>query len=234
MSSSSLKQLPLVFNAHEEASFDNYYAGHNASVVAHLKSVVDLSLVENIYLCSAQGLGRSHLLHAVCRYADSKGVSSIYIPFLQNAHFTPDVFLSLENIFLICIDDVQAIAGLAVWEEALFHLYNRVQAMGGRLIITANGLPKEINLTLPDLVSRLTASVIYQLHSLQDDEKIHMLMMRAMKRGMILPEDVARYILTHCPRHMSTLMTVLDVLDRASLAAQRRLTIPFVKAVLQL
>lgn len=229
-----LTQLPLAFNTYEEATFENYYAGRNAEVVAHLKKVLDQRLAENSYLCSAQGLGRSHLLLAACRYADSQGISSIYIPLLQSQSWTPEVFAELESISLICIDDLQIISGKSAWEEALFYLYNRVQALGGRLIITANALPKEINICLPDLVSRLTWGMIYQLQGLQDDEKIHMLMMRAERRGMMLSEEVARYILTHCPRHMSTLMTALDVLDKASLAAQRRLTIPFVKDVLQI
>jgi DnaA family protein len=58
--------------------------------------------------------------------------------------------------------------------------------------------------------------------------------MRAERRGMILNEDVGKFILTHCPRHMSTLFAALDALDKMSLAAQRKLTIPFVKEVLQI
>ena len=234
MIQSLLRQLPLGFSHQEEASFDNYYVGKNAEIVDYLKRVIDNQLRENSYLCSVQGLGRSHLLHAVCRYADMQGVSSVYIPMRQVEQATPDVLLELETISLVCLDDIEVIAGKSAWEEALFYLYNRVQATGNRLIVTANGLPKEINIGLPDLVSRLTWGMLYQLQSLQDDEKVSMLMMRAKRRGMMLPSDVAQYILTHCPRHMSTLVTALDVLDKASLAAQRRLTVPFVKHVLQI
>jgi DnaA-homolog protein len=229
-----LKQLPLGFNQQEEVSFENYYAGKNAEIVDYLKRVIDYRVSENSYLCSVQGLGRSHLLHAVCRYAEGMGISSVYVPLIQVQQSTPKVLSELETISLICIDDLQVIAGKPAWEEALFYLYNRVQATGNRLIVTANGLPKEINISLPDLVSRLTWGMIYQLQNLQDHEKVSMLMMRAKRRGMLLPIDVAQYILTHCPRHMSTLVTALDVLDKATLAAQRRLTIPFVKHILQI
>jgi DnaA family protein len=75
---------------------------------------------------------------------------------------------------------------------------------------------------------------VYKLHALSDDEKLNCLMMRAKRRGIGLSEEVGKYILTHCPRHMGTLFTVLDALDKASLAAKRRLTIPFVKEVLEI
>ena len=120
------------------------------------------------------------------------------------------------------------------WEEAIFHLYNRVKEAGGRLVMAAHDLPKAIRVQLPDLVSRFSWGVVYQLHSLVDEEKLAVLIQRAHHRGINLSEEVGRYILTHCPRHMGTLFAALDALDRASLAAQRRLTIPFVKEVLQI
>ena len=229
-----LKQLPLSFNANEEISFDNFYAGRNSEVVQYLRKIVDTQLLENSYLCSTESTGRSHLLYATCRYANNQGISSIYIPLSQAISLKPDILTELESISLICIDDLQRIAGNRAWEEALFHLYNKTQQCKSRLLIAANGLPKEINLTLKDLESRLTWGVTFQLQGLEDQEKINVLMMRAQNRGMILPFDVAKYILTHCPRHMSTLMSALDVLDKTSLSAQRRLTIPFVKNVLQI
>jgi DnaA family protein len=129
---------------------------------------------------------------------------------------------------------VHVIAGHAQWEEALFHLYNRVYDAGGRMILAANDLPKQIHIGLPDLASRLSWGIVFQLHALDDAEKVAVLIMRAHRRGMNLSDEVAKYILTHCPRHMGTLLAALDALDNASLAAQRRLTIPFVKEVLQI
>ena len=129
---------------------------------------------------------------------------------------------------------MQVVAGHPEWEEAIFYLYNRVYDAGGRIVIAAHDLPKAIQLGLPDLESRLSWGIIYQLHPLSDEEKLIVLTMRALRRGINLSEEVGRYILTHCPRHMGTLFAALDALDKASLAAQRRLTIPFVKEVLEI
>ena len=135
---------------------------------------------------------------------------------------------------LVCIDDLHLIAGRPAWEEAFFHAYNRIHDAGRRLIVTANVMPKSLGVTLPDVVSRLSWGVVFQLQSLTDTEKLAVLVMRAERRGMTLSEEVGKFILNHCPRHMSTLFAAFEALDKASLAAQRKLTIPFVKAILQI
>jgi DnaA family protein len=145
-----------------------------------------------------------------------------------------DVLLGLESLNLICLDDLHHISQYLEWEEAVFHLYNRVYDAGGCMIMAGNDLPRSLNMQLPDLVSRLSWGVIYQLQSLTDVEKQAILVKRADQRGIYLSDEVAKYLLTHCPRHMGALFAVLDVLDKASLAAKRRLTIPFVKEVLEL
>jgi DnaA family protein len=145
-----------------------------------------------------------------------------------------EILSGLESLALVCIDDLQVIAGLAEWEEAIFHLYNRIYDNGGSIMIAAKDLPKAIHLSLPDLVSRLSWGMVYQLQPLADMEKLAILTKRANHRGISLSEEVGKYILTHCHRHMGALFAALDTLDKASLSAQRRLTIPFIKEVLQI
>ena len=71
-----------------------------------------------------------------------------------------------------------------------------------------------------------------QIHELKDEDKINTLQEHAKKRGLELSKSVGHYILNRCARNMHDLQTVLDRLDHASLVAQRKLTIPFVKDVL--
>ncbi len=229
-------QLTLGVSLKDEATFDNFYLGKNAEIVSVLKHMArgnDGS--ERItYLCSARGQGCTHLLQACCHDAHRHQLRSVYLPLAHLISLSPQVLDDLESLTLVCLDDIDAIAGNAEWEEAIFHFFNRLYDAGGKMVIAAHDLPKAIPLILPDLTSRLSWGVIYQLHVLDDEEKLAALTMRAARRGMSLSEEVGRYILTHCPRHMGTLFAALDALDKASLAAQRRLTIPFVKEVLQI
>jgi DnaA-homolog protein len=229
-----LPQLTLGLSLKDEATFDNFYAGKNAEIVAELKKTASGQGERIIYLCGTRGQGCSHLLQASCHYAHQHQLSSVYLPLANLLSLSPEVLNGLESLALVCLDDLHLATGHPEWEEAIFHLYNRIYDAGGKIVIAAHDLPKAIHLGLPDLVSRLSWGIVDQLHPLADKEKLTVLMMRANRRGISLSEEVGKYILTHCPRHMGTLFAALDALDKASLAAQRRLTIPFVKEVLQI
>ena len=231
---SLINQLTLGVGLKDEATFANYFAGKNSQLIDELKKTAQ-GVGENvIYLYGSGGQGCTHLLQACCHEANQHQLSSVYIPLRSLLEFSPDIFEGLESLQLVCIDDVHMLAGKLAWEEAFFHAYNRIRDTGGRLIVTANVMPKLLGVTLPDVVSRLFWGMVFQLQSLTDQEKLLVLIMRAERRGMMLSEEVGKFILTHCPRHMSTLFAALDALDKVSLAAQRKLTIPFIKAVLQM
>lgn len=227
-------QLTLGLSLRDEATFANFHAAKNAEIVAELKKTASNQGEQIIYLCGTRGQGCSHLLQAVCHYAHQQQMSSVYLPLANLVSHTPEVLNGLELLDLICLDDMHVVAGKMEWEEAIFHLFNRLHDSGKKIIFAANDLPKAIKLKLPDLISRLSWGIVFQLHPLDDAEKLSILTMRANHRGISLSEEVGKYILTHCPRHMGTLFAALDALDKASLAAQRRLTIPFVKEVLEI
>ena len=102
------------------------------------------------------------------------------------------------------------------------------------MIIAADGLPDALGIRLPDLISRLNWGVTFQLKGLNDSQKVEALQMRAKLRGLELSPDAARYIVSRLNRDITSLIGALDKLDKASIAAQRKLTIPFIKATLSL
>src|SRR5258708_6496651 len=81
--------------------------------------------------------------------------------------------------------------------------------------------------------SRAAACVVYQLRELDDDGRIEALRLRAAQRGLQLPYETSEYLLKRMPRDMRSLFEILDQLDEASLVAQRRLTIPFIRDALE-
>jgi DnaA family protein len=232
---SMLNQLTLGVSLKDEATFANFFSGKNTQLIHTLRNAAAGEKGERIiYFSGTGGQGCTHLLQACCHAAAQAKQSAVYIPLDNITDFSPEIFDGLESLNLVCIDDVHRIAGNPAWEEALFHVYNRIHDTDGRLIVTANVAPKALSITLPDIVSRLVWGIVFQLQPLSDAEKLAALIMRAERRGMTLNEDVGKFILTHCPRHMSTLFAALDALDKMSLAAQRKLTIPFVKTILQI
>jgi DnaA family protein len=232
-----LNQLTLSVSLKDEATFANFFIkpdGHNVQLVTALKNAALGQGERVIYYYGMGGQGCTHLLQACCHAAYDAQRSAVYIPLNNITDLSPDIFDGLESLQLICIDDIHRIAEKPAWEEALFHLYNRIQDSNSTLIVTANVAPKALKVALPDILSRLTWGIVFQLQPLSDAEKLEALMMRAERRGLSLNENVGKFIMTHCPRHTATLFAALDALDKMSLAAQRKLTIPFVKNILQI
>src|SRR5688572_11510894 len=134
-------QLTLGLSLKDETTFTNFYSGRNAEIVAALKQTASGTGERVIYLCSGRGQGASHLLKAACHDAHSHNLSSVYLPLSQLISLSPDVLIGLESLKLVCIDEFQMLAGRSEWEEAIFHLYNRIYDAEGKIIIAADDLP---------------------------------------------------------------------------------------------
>ena len=228
-------QLPLGVRLRDDATFANYYPGANAAALGYVERLceADAGWTESlIYLWGGEGVGRSHLLQAACLRFEQRGEAAVYLPLGEVADYGPELLDGLDQSELVCLDDLEAVAGRAEWEEALFHLFNRLRDSGRRLLLAASVSPRELSVQLPDLQSRLTLALIFQLHALSDEDKLRALQLRASRRGLHLTDEVGRFILTRGERSMSALFELLERLDQASLQAQRKLTIPFLKETL--
>ncbi len=226
-------QLVLPVNLRDDMTFDNFFCGSNQQLVSQLNDVLHGNATERLYyLWGKLGVGRSHLLQACCHHASKIHLSAAYIPLLQASELAPDVFVDLEQMDVVCIDDVDSIAGHAEWEEGLFHLYNRMLNTTTRLFIAAAQPPRKLAIKLPDLHSRLACCVIFNVHSLSDQEKALALQLRAKHRGLELSLAVAQFLMLRVPRDMQALFELLDKLIQAALYAQKRLTVPFVRTIL--
>ena len=226
-------QLALGIHLPDDMAFDNYYAGKNEAALTYVKKLCtedDVGWVEGlIYLWGNKGVGCSHLLQAACLQFQLTGRQAIYLPLKEFICYTPEVLENLEHYDLVCLDDIQVVEGNRQWQEALFYLFNRLREAGNYLLIAADKPPRELAIDLQDLKSRFMLALVFQLHSLSDDDKSKALQLRASLRGMVLSDEVARFILSRGERDMNGLFVLLDRLDKASLMAKHKLTIPFVK-----
>lgn len=228
-----MSQLSLNFHLCDEATFANFFPGDNQELISALQAFSDREGQPFLYVWGRKGVGKSHLLQAICHRASEKNLPSLYLP-LSKPDYSPEMLIGIEAIPLVCLDDVESISGNRDWEEAIFHLFNRIQAQQGSLIVSSELSPAQLTINLSDLKSRLSSGVSYQIHALEDQDKQRALQSRAKQRGLELTDPVSQFLLTHCPRDTVRLFEVLNVLDKASLQEQRRLTIPFIKQVLEI
>nr|WP_163503076.1 DnaA regulatory inactivator Hda [Halomonas socia] len=225
-------QLPLGVGLRDDATFANFLPAGNASLVQTLRAQWQPQGEPFLFLWGASGVGRSHLLQAACHAATDHDKRALYLPLAELGHFPPHMLEDSERLDLVAIDDLDKVLGRRRWEEALFHAFNRLRDAGKCLVIAASAAPRQLDVALPDLASRLSWGTTFHVHPLDDEQRLAALKLRASVRGMQLPDEVARYMLHRGPRRLGEMCDALDTLDRASLSAQRKLTIPFVKQAL--
>ena len=225
-------QLPLPISLDEGATFENFHAAGNQAAVDALRQLAQSGGQRALFIWGGDGRGKSHLLQAGCRLALASGRRAIYLPMDQAVLLDPQVTDNLDSYALVCVDDVQRVAGIEPWQRALFALFNALADKGGSFVASARTAPNAIKRLLPDLASRLAWGPVFQLEPLSDEDKIRALQQRAARRGFELPDDTAKFLLKRQQRDMRSLCATLDALDTASLIAQRRLTLVFVKSFL--
>lgn len=187
-----------------------------------------------VYLAGSAGVGKTHLLLGTCAAAEAEGRRAAYLPLMAAAGRLGDAVMALEGNDLIALDGLDAIAGNREDEIALFDAHNRARAAGVALVYAARDIPDAIGLALPDLRSRLGQCTRITLQPLDDEGRREVLQQRAQRRGLVLEEAALDWILKRVGRELGGLTALLDQLDRASLAAQRRVTVPFLKQTLGL
>lgn len=224
-----MTQLPLPLQLADHAVFASFLAAGNETLVATLKELAAGGTGSGCWLWGAGATGKTHLLQAVCERA---GDRSVYVPIALLAESGPQLLNGLAARELVCLDDLDSVAGDGRWEHALFALFNQLADADRSLVVAAASSPRECPIVLPDLRSRLSQLPTFHVRPLTEDERVLALQLRARHRGLDLPDDTAKYLLSRNRRDMASLYDLLDRLDREALRAQRRLTIPFVKQVL--
>ena len=227
-----MRQIPLGVRLPDRALFESFLPARNAQTLEHLRQVALGATSGLTWLCGPAGCGKTHLLQAVCA-ASAERTRAGYVPLGAVAPLGLGVLDGLPQLECLCLDDVDCIAGQGEWERAIFAMLRELEDTGGRLVLAARSPPALLEWALPDLGSRCAAGAVFQLRVLDEGEQYAALQLRARLRGLELPEETWQWLRRRFPRDMRTLYEVLDRLDEAALAAQRRLTVPFIREVLR-
>lgn len=223
-------QIPLPLRFERDQQFDAFHGQQPLRQL--LQEVARGDCADWLYLAGPSGSGKTHLLLAACDFARRGGENVMYLPLSSLAGRLGEA-LAGRTASLVCVDELDAIAGHRDDELALFHFHNAQRQAGSRLVYAAMAMPSSLGLTLPDLVSRLEQCTRLVVQPLDEDDRREVLRQRATRRGLQLDEAVLDYLFRRVGRDLPTLTALLDRLDRASLAQQRRITVPFLRSVLE-
>ena len=226
------EQLPLALRWPAHQRFEDFIAGSNAEGLDLLRQVARGEDVDRVYLSGATGSGKTHLLFATCNEAGAYGRTAQYLDLAMLGPSMGDTIRRFGGSELLAIDNVDALAGTLEAEHALFDLYNRCAAEGTNLIFAAGAPANTLGIGLPDLISRLSACTQWQIRPLDENGRRSALRDRAARRGIELDSAVLDWMFARQVRDLGALTRLLDRIDRAALAAQRRVTVPFLRRLL--
>lgn len=214
-------------------TFETYYSGSDPTLISVLKNVATGVLEEpQIFLWGVADTGKTHVLQSMCRLASEAHKRAMYIPIKELSSQDPASIGELQDLDLVCIDDVHVIAKNTPWEKALFNFINHHRSQKTTMVISSLYAPTDNLFELPDLNSRAVWGPVYKLTPLAEEYMDDALCFHAKVRGLELSSEVRNYLLTHYQRDVSTMVGIIDVLDKASLQEQRKVTIPFLKKTL--
>jgi len=220
-----MSQLLLDITPGRQPTLDNFVVGRNLELLSALRHALAGSSSErSFYLWGETGSGKSHLLQACVHAVQDQARNGIYvlgsIP-AQNSE---------KGAAVVAVDDVEGCDDAA--QIDLFNLYNQMRDSAGVLLVSGKESPLHLKLR-DDLRTRLGWGLVYQVHSLSDEEKAQALAQHAYERGFVLPPEVTQYLLRHGRRDLPNLMAVLEALDAHSLRLHRAPSVPLLKQVMK-
>jgi len=246
-------QLFLPVQTKLENRFEHFLGDSNIKVVECLKAFIEKKEETLLFLVGPESVGKTHLLSATVQYYDSYYAAKsnscnaayfslaelIGVPLEQptlsdlSAFFESFDFLALDDLDLwlqsLSADSEQA---LYVAESFLFALFNYYKQYNKQLMLASKSVPSRLNIQLKDLESRLASGLLVTVAKLNDQEKNQVIRALAQLKGFLLDDDVSAFILKRSGRDLPNLLKILDKLDKASLIEKRKLTVPFVKKIL--
>jgi len=230
--STSFSQIPFEFGNFKKRDFASFVEGENQPLIYSLNTIIEKEKSDSLYIWGPTGTGKTHLLQAACKKANEINYHVTYMPLKQYKDFSPEMLDGLGELDLVCVDDLEYISDSIEWQQRLTLLFNEIRDNNNSIIISSAVSPKNINIELNDLKSRLVWGQVYKIKSPNDELKIEILRKKAAERSFQLSNNVAEFLIRRSNRDLNSLIEILDEIDRSSLAAKRKVTIPFIKELI--
>ena len=218
------------------ATFDTFIETSDRQLLPLLKQLSQPSLSEphQYFLWGSEGVGKTHLLQAICNHQNNSQQHVIYLPMKELVDQPAEIFNDMHQLDIVCIDDIDAVLGEKEWDRQLFLLINELRSRNKSIVLTAAHNPHQAMVSFPDLASRLVWGPVYKLSLLADNGKSRAIQAHAKARGLDISNEVCGFLLKRFPRDLNMLIELLNNLDEQSLIQQKKVTVPFVKSVLNI
>ena len=197
----------------QDASLDDFSGGGYAPIMTAINALFDGKFTE-LFITGDEGVGKTHLALAILnhyvRYHDPNAICLSFAEVIKNTNDTA-VLTGLETFDLVILDDVQVVCGDGEWEEALFHLINRLRQRQKSTVFIADTSPIDLPIMLPDLRTRLSMPPAMRLPTGEDiSDRIAIINAILRRKNWRLPDEVLLYLINNGPQNAKDIVSVLD------------------------
>ena len=172
---------------------------------------------------------KSHLLSALAQWLQQCDGEAVLYKTMADLKRTID-WDHQNRVYML--DDLEGFCSRPDDERELMSFIERLKQNNASLVISAGAAVGSLDIGLPDLRSRLRAMEGFELKSLDEFQRREVVRARASQLGIILTEDVLKWLFDHTDRELGVMLDLLEQIDLLSLAEKRRVTIPLIKSLL--
>ncbi len=232
-------------------TFDSFVTGKSnelphAIVKNIAQCVIDnkLSDYNPLFLHGGVGLGKTHLMHAICHEILKKR-SDAKILYTTSEQFTIDLVNAIKddrnqefrdkyrNVDILLIDDIQFIGGKENTQEEFFHTFNALYQENKHIVITSDRPPKELYTLTERLRTRFECSGIYDINTPDYETRIAILKKKADRIGIDVSNEVLSFLAEQITSNIRELEGTIKMLKSYHDLMNRDITLSLAKEVLK-
>lgn len=195
-------------------TFDNFVVGpsNNMAYAFSLAVAKDPgSVYPQLYIHGNSGLGKTHILHALCNHiAENK--PHLRICFTNANEFMSEMVVAIQGttgndnkisefrrkytelVDVLIIDDVHELKNKTRTQAEFFFIFNELQSKGKQLVFTSDKSPKDINGLEDRIRTRLSSALLIDIQQPDLETRIAILKKKAIEKDIYLDDDVINLI----------------------------------------
>ncbi len=193
---------------HPDYTFENFVVGPS-NRLGHASCIAVSQSPGNTYnplfIYGNSGLGKTHLLHAVCAETVNR-FESAQIRYLSCEDFVNRFIRAIEQgdlagfqsqfrtVDMLVIDDIQFLSEREQSQEEFFHTFNALYNNGKQIILSADCQPSQIPSLEDRLITRFSWGLVTRIDPPSHDTRVAIVKKKAHLRNLEISDDVAEYV----------------------------------------
>jgi chromosomal replication initiator protein len=246
----ALQPIPALMHAprlHPDYTFDNFVVGP-CNRLAHASCVAVSESPGNTYnplfLYGNSGLGKTHLLHAICTRTGQKKENTL-IEFISCEDFINCFIRAIEQrdmtgfqnrfrtVDVLVIDDVQFLREREQSQQEFFHTFNALYNAGKQIILSADCPPSKITSLEERLISRFNWGLVTRIDPPSYETRVAIVQKKAHLRGLSISEEIAEYIARKVHANIRELEGALTSIYAIAVTSSEEITLELAQRALE-